>query len=241
MAASPPPITITDEATGSRATIQPAAGFNCTSFRPVVAGAAIETVWAEPDFGPHSRPSRSGIPLLFPFAGRLRGQELAFRGRTYRVEGAQLNNGNPIHGFVLNRPWRVTEQATNRLTAEFQASVDDSSLLDQWPVDFRIAVTYAVAGAALSCEVDIANPDERPLPFALGTHPYFRLPLGGGDRAACRITVPAAASWELDGGIPTGKVEPVGANLDLRRGARFGDLGVDAVLTDLHEIGRAHV
>ncbi|MGH2561521.1 MAG: aldose 1-epimerase [Thermomicrobiales bacterium] len=222
-----------DKSSGSEATILPGYGFNCVSFKPVVGGEPIEVIWAEEGFGPGSRPSRSGIPLLFPFAGRLRGVEFAFQERTYRVEGAQINDGNAIHGFVLNRPWRVVDQSASSVTGEFQASVDDPTLVGQWPADFRVAVTYAVTGPALTCDVEIANPDDKPLPFAFGTHPYFRVPLGGSDRAACTVTVPASTSWELDGGIPTGPTEPVSGMRDLRKGARFGDLALDAVLTDL--------
>ncbi|MGH2534297.1 MAG: aldose 1-epimerase [Thermomicrobiales bacterium] len=233
MTTSEHPVTLRDATSGTEATILPGYGFNCVSFRPVVAGEPVEVIWAEAEFGPGSRPSRSGIPLLFPFAGRLRGQEFEFRGRSYRVEGARINSGNAIHGFVLNRPWRVVARSASRVSGEFQASVDDELLVEQWPADFRIAVTYEVRGSSLLCDVEIANPDDRPLPFALGTHPYFRLPLGGSDRAACRITVPASSSWELDGGIPTGRRDPVSGAADLRDGARFGDVDLDAVLTDL--------
>jgi aldose 1-epimerase len=233
MTSSAQSVILRDETSGAEATILPGYGFNCVSFKPVVAGEPIEVIWSEEGFGPGSRASRSGIPLLFPFAGRLRGAEFAFQGRSYRVEGAQINDGNAIHGFVLNRPWRVVAQGANSVIGEFQASVDDPSLVKQWPADFRVAVTYAVAGSALTCDVEIVNPEDTPLPFAFATHPYFRVPLGGPDPNACVVSVPAATSWELDGGIPTGKREAVGGTLDLRDGTRFGDINLDAVLTDL--------
>lgn len=226
-------ITIGDPASGASATILPELGFNCYSFRVPVAGREVETLWAEPEFGPGHRPSRSGIPILFPFAGRIRNGRYRWQGRDYVISGAQANNGNAIHGFVMTRPWRVTEQTANRATATFQASIDDRSLLDQWPADFRITVSYQVAGATLRADVVIENPDERPLPFGFGTHPYFRLPLGGSAAAECRVRVPAASMAVQTDQLPTGEVSPVDQQRDLRAGPRFGGLTLDDILLDL--------
>ncbi len=227
-------ILLCDEASGSTASILPSLGFNCYAFRPVIAGDPVEVLWATPDFGrPGSRPSRSGIPILFPFAGRLRGQSFIFRGQTYEVNGAQTNNGNAIHGFLLNRPWRVVEQAPKRAVGEFQASIDEPALLNQWPADFRLRATYTLDGATLRIDFEVVNPDDAPLPFALGAHPYFRLPLGQGDPAVCRITVPAAEYWDLADGIPTGRRVPVDESRNLTTGRPFGETDLDAVLTDL--------
>ncbi len=233
-------VTLRDEQTGSTASILSSLGFNCFSFRPVVDGEPVEVLWATDDFGsPGTRPTRSGIPILFPFAGRLRGQEFSFDGRPYRVAGAQRNNGNAIHGFVVNRPWRVVEQTSARTVGEFQASIDEPTLLDQWPADFSLSVSYEVAGPTLRTGLRVVNPADRPLPFALGTHPYFRLPLGAGDPAPCRITVPAAEYWEQANSLPTGRRLPVIAPRDLRTSPPFGELEVDDILTGLQpENGR---
>src|SRR6476469_5735979 len=104
-------ITISDPKTGSTASILPELGFNCFSFKAAMNGQMIEALWAEPEFGPGNRPSRSGIPILFPFAGRLRGTSYCYLSREYHVSGAQMNGDNVIHGFVINRPWRVVERS----------------------------------------------------------------------------------------------------------------------------------
>ena len=60
------------------------------------------------------------------------------------------------------------------------------------------------------------NPDTGPLPFGFGTHPYFRVPLGGTSGAECRVTVPVEDQWELEGLLPTGrKTSPAIAELVL--------------------------
>jgi aldose 1-epimerase len=230
---SPETITLRDESSGATAAILAGLGFNCYSFRPAVAGEPLEVLWAEPDFAAgDGRPTRSGIPLLFPFPGRIRGATFDFDGRTYTLEDD--GRGNAIHGFVLNRPWRVTERTATRVTGAFQASTDDLALLDRWPADFRITLTYQLAPRALRAEIVVTNPDSRPLPFGFGAHPYVRVPLGpGGDAGACRITVPAAEYWELDQMLPTGRRLPAGGARDLSAGVPFRETNLDDVLTGL--------
>ena len=230
-------ITIVDEAAGAGASILTGVGFNCFSFRPVVAGAPVDVIWAEEGNGPHSAPDLNGIPLLFPFAGRLAGDTFTWDGKTCRVTGALTPGGNVIHGFVLSRPWRVVERSADAVTGEFRASIDDPSLLAQWPADFLIRVTYRVTGSSLICDVRIENTDARPLPFGFGTHPYFRLPLGGADAAGCVVTIPAAEQWLHDGGLPTGERVPVPAAKDARGGRAFGDVTWDGVYTGLETAG----
>src|SRR5215211_6451262 len=109
-------ITIVDDATGSTAIILAGMGFNCFAFRPVVDGTPLDVIWAEEGFGPGSAVDLNGIPLLFPFAGRLAGDSFSFEGKTYRVTGANVAGGNVIHGFVLSRPWRIIEQTAKSVT-----------------------------------------------------------------------------------------------------------------------------
>ena len=71
-------------------------------------------LWSHPDFaGGNERPSGSGIPLLFPFPGRIGKAKYSFGGREYQLEPGDAF-GNAIHGFVHKRPWRVVEQAAGK-------------------------------------------------------------------------------------------------------------------------------
>lgn len=229
-------ITLRDEVSGATARVLPALGFNCFSF--AVPGEPdadpVEVLWAEPGFGPGSRPSRSGIPLLFPFGGRLNGTGFTYEGRTYATPGAPTNGANSIHGFVINRPWRVTGRSADSVVGEFRASVDDPSLLDQWPADFLIRVGYTVNGSSLRSSIVIENPDDAPLPFGFATHPYFALPLGpAGSLEDGVVTVPAAEAWVLEELLPTGERRPVTEHNDLRAGATLAGRTLNDVLTGL--------
>src|SRR4029078_8626129 len=116
------------------------------------------------------------------------------------------------------------EQAGNRVVGEFQASVDDPTILEHWPADFRIRVGYEGRGSELVCDVEYENTGNDPLPCGLGIHAYFRLPLAeGSDAADTEISVPAYKTWEENQLIPTGKIVPVGEMQTLWAGLRLAD------------------
>ena len=220
-------------AAGSHAKIAVDFGFNCFEFVANANGKTVDVLWSAADFEDGTaRPSGSGIPLLFPFPGRLRGTTFEWEGRAFEVAEGD-GRGNAIHGFVLNRPWRIVEQAESKVVGQFQASVDDASILEQWPADFRITATYEIAGNTLRSAFLIENPDDKPLPCGFGTHPYFRLPLGGAIAEACTVRLPVTKHWELDGMLPTGVCEDLSDAAIRQAGQRFSDLSLDDVFAGL--------
>ncbi len=229
---SPEIATLTDPS-GSTASIMTNFGFNCFSFAPMTSSGPREILYSQPGFSPDSSPLFSGIPVLYPFGGRLDGDSFRWQGKTYKTVNALTYEGNVLHGFVINRPWRVIEQTSNRVVGEFQASIDDPSLLDQWPTDFRIQMSYELRGSSLSSEITLHNPDDRPSPYGFTTHGYYNLDLGGGDPQASIVTIPAAATWELVDMLPTGTILPVTPEQDLRTGRPLAGRKFDTIFTDV--------
>jgi len=236
-------VTIADPVTGSRASTAPSLGFNCFSYQAPLRGRLIETLWAHPELlGGGQRPSGSGIPILFPFGGRMPGTSFEHQGATYQLEEGD-GRGNAIHGFVMSRPWRVVDQQADSVTGEFQASVDDPSLLARWPADFRVTCRYALGADGLLSEFVVDNPSDRVLPFGLATHAYFRIPPGGGpefDEAEQTVLrVPVSDQWELAGLIPTGRRLGAGDFADMPRGMELRGRVFDNVFTGLaYDAGR---
>jgi len=135
-------VTLHDPQSSATALVAPGIGFNCYDFTVVRHDRPIRILWTAYDFeAGTANPMGSGIPILFPFPGRIQGTTLSWNGRPYQLPEGD-GRGNAIHGFVLNRPWRVVEQTACRVVGEFHASRDDASLLEAWPADFRIRVTY---------------------------------------------------------------------------------------------------
>jgi aldose 1-epimerase len=230
----PEVIDIVDPASGSAAQILVTLGFNCFSWRPALDHGSRDVLWAENGFeSGDKRPSASGIPLLFPFPGRIGGAAFMFNGRRYELQPTD-GLGNAIHGFVYDRPWRVVERTTNCVTGEFQASVDDRSILERWPADFRIRVSYTVRGPALLSGIQFENTGDGPLPCGFGTHAYFRLPLvDGSDPEKTLVHVPASRVWLAHQMLPTGEKAPATSELDLATGGPLNGRRFDSYFTNL--------
>jgi aldose 1-epimerase len=227
---------IADRDSGSTARILVSQGFNCFSWRPVLVDGPREMLWSEPGFEQgDKRPSGSGIPLLFPFPGRIGGARYSFDGKEYSLQPGDAF-GNAIHGFVYTRPWRVVERDGPRVVGEFHASVDDPAILEHWPADFRIRVSYEVRGRELVSDIRYENTGSGQLPCGFGTHAYFRLPLAaGGDAADTIVTAPVSAFWKLERMIPTGEKQSVAADQPLSTGLRLGEHKFDTCFTGIRK------
>lgn len=227
-------IEINDRDSGSSARILVSQGFNCFSWWPMLDDGPREILWTEPGFasGDH-RPGFSGIPILFPYPGRIRDARYTFGGREYQLEPGD-RFGNAIHGFVYTRPWRVAARTTSRLVGEFQASIDDPRILEHWPSDFYVRVSYEVRGRQLLSDVYYENAGTGGLPCGFATHAYFRLPLSAGsDPEDTLVSMPAKETWEEENLLVTGRKLPVTRELDLRSPSRLAGRDFDVFYTGL--------
>ena len=227
-------VTITSPATGDRARVLISQGCNCFEYRANVRGATIDVLWALPGFeSGQERASSSGIPLLFPFPGRIPGTSFTWQGKTYQLEPGD-KFGNAIHGFCHTRPWRVIDSQDDTVEAEFQAGKDDPSLLDRWPSDFRIVAKYEIGGGVLVGTYTFENVGEGPLPCGFGAHPYFRVPLSRRSQADdCIVRLPVTKQWELADMLPTGRVLDWPQAQEFAAGVPFRALTLDDVFTGL--------
>ncbi len=226
---------IVDPDTQSIAEVAPEQGFNCYRWGvPASAeGGFQELLWYEPGFTEGGkRASRSGIPILFPFPGRIAGTSFTWSGKTYSLEAGDAF-GNAIHGFVHTRAWTVLEHTSNQIVGRFWASHDDPSLALHWPADFCITADYRLQGGEFFTTYSMENRGSVPLPCGLGTHAYFRLPMDLAKRNASQVKLDVGAQWELQQMIPTGKKVPVANANQLRTGVPFGDLQLDNVFAEL--------
>jgi aldose 1-epimerase len=145
---------------------------------------------------------------LFPFPGRIGKARFMFGGREYLLEP-----GDPFGN---------------------QASRDDRSVLERWPGDFLIRVSYTIEGLKLTTLIECENTGTAPLPYGLGTHAYFRLPLSdGADPEMTKVTVPATKVWEARDQLPTGRLLPAEGNLDLAAADSLDGRTFDTYFTDL--------
>jgi aldose 1-epimerase len=226
-------VTLRDAQTGSAAEIAVNLGFNCFRFAVQNNGQPVDVLYAHPEFATgRQRPSGSGIPILFPFPGRIPGKTFRWEGKSYELPDVDAL-GNAIHGFAMRRPWRVVEQAADRVVGEFHAWRDDPALKERWPADSIIRATYQLRGNQLEGTYRIENPGRAPLPFGFGIHPYFRVPLGGRSADDCVVWLPVTERWVLKDMLPTGKLRVLSDDDAFDSGRRFGELKLDDVFTGL--------
>lgn len=220
-----------DSASTARISVE--RGFNCFSFVADVDGRSVDVIDSQPGFeNGDGRESGNGIPLLFPFPNRIRAGKYSWAGRDYLLpEGlVGCNNGNAIHGFCLDRPWRVIDSGSDFAVGEFRLSQDAPDRRELWPADFVIRCRYEVTGSSLRSRFEIINPDTVALPWGLGTHAYFKLPLSAESRAdQCLLVAPPTTQYELIECLPTGQRSSLPGDFELNEGVRFGSRKLDDV------------
>lgn len=100
---------------------------------------------------------RGGIPLLFPFCGKLADE-------TFALTGTKMKQ----HGFGRTQAWSVVERGASWVRMGLSA---DDETRRQWPYEFTAEQTVMIVPGGLQLELAIAAAD--PLPVSPGWHPYF--------------------------------------------------------------------
>jgi aldose 1-epimerase len=221
---------------GARIEVWPAHGFNCLRWQ--VAGR--ELLYAAADWATTPLPTRSGIPILFPFPNRIRGGVFQHRGRPYRLPKNDSAHANAIHGFSPRNSWRVAGYGADAREAwvhgDFQLSADAQEADGLWPGDGLLSVVYRFTADRLRTELRVRNTGDEPFPFGLGLHPYFRPPGGEADLGRCILHSPARSVWPLADSLPSGERAPVPDDRNWNRPRPVGATQLDTVYGDLGSI-----
>ncbi|MBT4694715.1 MAG: aldose 1-epimerase [Planctomycetaceae bacterium] len=225
-------IDLRDASGTCNASVLPEFGFNL--FRLTVDG--NEVLWAHADVEKGTtRPSGSGLPILFPFPGRLSARTFRWNNRDYTLQSDD-GLGHAIHGFVLDRAWRVVNRQASEVTGEFQPSLDAPELIGQWPSDFRIRCRYRLQAGGLYASYHVENMGDECLPCGLGTHAYFCIPSDIAAVKKCLLQFSAKSHWQLDNMLTVGKGAQLRDNgrYDLfRTGISLQGLQLDDVFSDI--------
>lgn len=109
-------------------------------------------------------------PVLFPIVGSLRDG----RAETERGEAVMAQ-----HGVARGQRFSVAEKGPDFVTMVLEANDETRAA---YPYDFRLSMTYTVLeGGAVEQAFVVENTDDAPLPFVVGGHPAFNVPLVEGE------------------------------------------------------------
>ena len=121
-------------------------------------------------------------PVLFPICGRLVGGEYTYLDKTYEMT---------LHGFAKRSEFTVVSHTDEEIVLMLRES---EATLGEYPFPFTLTVTYTLEGSEIHSSLTVKNTGDGVLPFTLGAHPGFCVPLDTGDFSDWRLRFPGGAS-----------------------------------------------
>lgn len=108
-------------------------------------------------------------PTLFPFIGRLWNNSYTYRGKTYHMG---------IHGFAATSDFAPIEQGNDYVVLSLSSNI---ASLVVYPFDFTLVITYRLVKNMVEITYTVRNGCGEIMPFGIGGHPGFRVPLSNGE------------------------------------------------------------
>ena len=111
-------------------------------------------------------------PILFPIVGVLKDS---------KAESAEGTITLARHGLARLNQFEVVEQSASSVTLKLQSTEETRK---SYPYDFELKLIFSVAGDTLTQTYEVTNPANVVLPFTLGAHPAFNIPIPGVEAAS---------------------------------------------------------
>lgn len=111
-------------------------------------------------------------PILFPIVGVLKDS---------KAESAEGTISLARHGLARLNQFEVVEQSPSSVTLQLKSTEETRK---SYPYDFELKLIFSVAGDTLTQTYEVTNPANVVLPFTLGAHPAFNIPIPGVEAAS---------------------------------------------------------
>jgi len=202
-------LTLDDPAGLARAWFAPDIGGNTVGFAVRTDRGWVHLIATEGPELQREKPTRFGVPVLFPFPGHTRDGVYHWQGTEYRLPGPLGATGTITHGFAHKHPWHVTAQEQDTVTARF-ATPANLPPDEQAAYPFHVTVTHTVriVDGTLHLTLAATNEGDNAAPVGIALHPYFAVDVLGGKRDAVRVHLPGRTERVLEPPIPTGETRP---------------------------------
>ena len=104
-------------------------------------------------------------PVLFPIVGVLKDS---------KAESAEGTISLARHGLARLNQFEVVEQSPSSVTLQLKSTEETRK---SYPYDFELKLIFSVDGDTLTQTYEVTNPANVVLPFTLGAHPAFNIPI----------------------------------------------------------------
>lgn len=102
-------------------------------------------------------------PVLFPTVGKCKKNQTIINGRTYEMQQ---------HGFARDMEFEPLTKLDNFHSYVFKS---DKKLIDKYPYEFSLTVTYRTDINKLTTIYKVVNEGDTDMPFGIGGHPALKI------------------------------------------------------------------
>lgn len=107
-------------------------------------------------------------PILFPVIGNCKDSSVIIDGKKYPMAK---------HGFARKAMFHPAIVGENYVTLELTESPET---LKMYPFEFSLEITYELTDRGFRCFFTVENQSKKPMPFCVGGHPAFVVPMEEG-------------------------------------------------------------
>jgi aldose 1-epimerase len=180
-----------------------------------------------------ARTALHGVPVLFP-PNRIEGGRFTFQDREYQFPINKPNNIH-IHGVLMRTPWALSKaepDGDGALVETIVASEEAPDIFAALPHKFTVRQQFRFTEDSVDIVFVLESRDETPMPWGLGYHTTFLMPLSPeGTLAACKLQVRADKAWPLSEQLlPTGELTDYPYSAALTEGLSLEGIELDDVL-----------
>ena len=111
-------------------------------------------------------------PILFPIVGVLKDS---------KAESAEGTVSLARHGLARLNQFEVVEQSTSSVTLQLKSTEETRK---SYPYDFELRLIFSLSDDTLTQTYEVTNTGNVVLPFTLGAHPAFNIPVSGVEAAS---------------------------------------------------------
>lgn len=118
---------------------------------------------------PHFDANQSGMFVMVPFCGRIRGGRFIYWGITRKMKKNHIGISDPIHGDGWKSVWSVSKKSDNSVTLTLTHNKENG-----FPFSYQAELTYTLNDNNLDISLTLLNPEVLPMPCGIGIHPFFQ-------------------------------------------------------------------